>query len=190
MRVKIDKIREGGFRFEAPMPREALETVLADAATDFHAVGEVAVRVDLSDAGDRIVAQGHLETPLTGTCKRCLREVALTAPADFVLGLRQAGGARPHADDPDLEEDPGQGPPAGSFTLEEADEDTYTGDEIDLAPFVREQILLSLPDYVLCDPACKGLCSVCGADLNGGECGCERTVPDPRLAALKDLKLS
>ena len=51
-------------------------------------------------------------------------------------------------------------------------------------------MLLALPDYVLCDPACKGLCPVCGADLNDGECGCERTVPDPRLAALKDLKLS
>jgi uncharacterized protein len=33
------------------------------------------------------------------------------------------------------------------------------------------------------------LCSVCGADLNAGECGCDRAVIDPRLAALKDIKL-
>ena len=190
MRVKIDKIRDGGVELAEPMAQNALETVLAEAATDFRARGEVAVRVDLSEAGDRIVARGHLETPLTGTCKRCLREVALTTPADFVLGLRQGAPAVRHDDELDPDEDPGHGPPAGSFTLEEADEDTYTGDEIDLAPFVREQILLSLPDYVLCDPDCKGLCSVCGADLNDGECGCERAVPDPRLAALKDLKLS
>ncbi len=190
MRVKIDKIRAGGVEFAEPMPEKTLETVLAEAATDFHARGEVAVRVDLSDAGDRIVARGHLETPLQGTCKRCLRPVSLTAPADFVLGLRQGAGAAPRGQATDLGQDAGQGPPAGSFTLEEADEDTYTGDEIDLAPLVRERILLALPDYVLCDPACKGLCSVCGANLNDGECGCDRTVPDPRLAALKNLKLS
>lgn len=190
MRVKIDKIRAGGVRVDTPLPRGDLETVLLDAATDFHATGEVAVRVDLSDAGDRILARGHLETPLTGTCRRCLCEVDLTAPTDFVLGLRRADPARKAHDDADLDADPGHGPPAGSFTFEEADEDVYEGDEIDLDPLLREQILLSLPDYVLCDPACRGLCPVCGADLNAGDCGCERRVPDPRLAALKDVKIS
>ena len=37
-------------------------------------------------------------------------------------------------------------------------------------------------------PFCnKGLCPVCGADLNEGDCGCDRFVPDPRLAALQQL---
>ena len=39
----------------------------------------------------------------------------------------------------------------------------------------------------LCRPDCKGLCSVCGKDLNEGACGCDTFVPDPRLAAIRDI---
>ena len=52
-----------------------------------------------------------------------------------------------------------------------------------------EQILLALPAYPVCGEGCKGLCPVCGANLNERECGCDRKVPDPRWAGLKDIKL-
>jgi uncharacterized protein len=54
---------------------------------------------------------------------------------------------------------------------------------------VREQIVLALPGYPVCGEGCKGLCSVCGANLNERDCGCDRHVPDPRWAGLKNLKL-
>ena len=39
-----------------------------------------------------------------------------------------------------------------------------------------------------CDrPDCKGLCPVCGKDLNTGACGCDTFVPDPRMAAIMDV---
>jgi uncharacterized protein len=47
--------------------------------------------------------------------------------------------------------------------------------------------MLSLPIKRLCDEQCKGLCQVCGADLNEGECGCVVEEIDPRLATLRDL---
>ncbi|MBZ0264344.1 DUF177 domain-containing protein [bacterium] len=46
--------------------------------------------------------------------------------------------------------------------------------EFSIARNIAEEILLDLPIQILCKDECKGLCYRCGADLNEGECGCER----------------
>lgn len=48
-------------------------------------------------------------------------------------------------------------------------------------------IQLSLPQVMLCKQDCKGLCPICGADLNSTDCGCEPDDGDPRMAVLKSL---
>ena len=53
---------------------------------------------------------------------------------------------------------------------------------------MREQFYLALPMKPLCGDDCKGLCPVCGTNLNRGTCDCKRDWEDPRLAALKTLK--
>lgn len=62
-------------------------------------------------------------------------------------------------------------------------------DFVDLTPSMREDILLQLPQRVLCQPACKGLCPSCGKDLNGGACRCRVEQTDLRWHALDGLKL-
>jgi uncharacterized protein len=64
----------------------------------------------------------------------------------------------------------------------------YENDEIDLDQLMKEQFQLSLPMKPLCSDDCKGLCPVCGKNLNRDTCTCSRTWEDPRLAALKALK--
>jgi uncharacterized protein len=56
---------------------------------------------------------------------------------------------------------------------------------------LRELIILGVPMSPRCQEGCKGLCATCGGDLNEHDCG-HRAAPtgDPRLAALKDLKLT
>ena len=73
--------------------------------------------------------------------------------------------------------------------MQTVDEEPYSGKTIDLAPALREQILLAAPPSPLCDEACKGLCPTCGKDLNAGDCGCEKTAIDPRWATLKSIQL-
>lgn len=63
----------------------------------------------------------------------------------------------------------------------------FSGDIIDIGDLVRDIIILSQPTKYLCKSDCKGLCSVCGANLNKTECGCNRESIDPRLAALQAL---
>jgi len=58
---------------------------------------------------------------------------------------------------------------------------------IDLSPVLREYILLEIPISPLCRPDCKGLCPVCGNNLNESTCNHDDEAGDPRLASLKKL---
>lgn len=70
---------------------------------------------------------------------------------------------------------------------ENDDVNWFDGDEVELDEVFREIVILSQPLNNICSSDCRGLCLKCGADLNKGECGCDRTVLDPRLAALQKL---
>ena len=58
---------------------------------------------------------------------------------------------------------------------------------IDLQPLIREYALLEIPINPICRPGCKGLCSVCGEDLNQNDCGHKDIAEDSPFSALKDL---
>ncbi len=58
---------------------------------------------------------------------------------------------------------------------------------IDLQPLIREYALLEIPIKPVCKPGCKGLCSVCGEDLNKIDCGHKDIAEESPFSALKDL---
>jgi uncharacterized protein len=58
---------------------------------------------------------------------------------------------------------------------------------IDLEPLLREYMLLEVPINPLCRPDCKGLCPICGGNLNETTCDHSTSIVDPRLVALKSL---
>ena len=51
--------------------------------------------------------------------------------------------------------------------------------EVDLTDDVREELLLAVPSCFYCSPDCKGICPVCGANLNHASCDCDRTPSEP-----------
>ena len=59
--------------------------------------------------------------------------------------------------------------------------------QIDLEPLLREYLILDLPISPLCQLDCKGLCPVCGENLNFIACNHEEEPADPRLEVLKKL---
>ncbi len=74
--------------------------------------------------------------------------------------------------------------------LENAEDDRYVevrDDRLDLDSLLREDILLELPTKFLCREDCRGICPVCGKNLNEGPCGCVGQDVDPRLETLKNL---
>jgi uncharacterized protein len=58
--------------------------------------------------------------------------------------------------------------------------------QIDLEPLLREYALLEFPISPVCKPDCKGLCQICGENLNRNPCG-HKPESDSPFAVLKDF---
>ncbi len=59
--------------------------------------------------------------------------------------------------------------------------------KLDVDELVYCEVFLNLPTKFLCKEDCKGICTLCGKDLNQGDCGCNKKEIDPRLAKLSEL---
>ena len=74
---------------------------------------------------------------------------------------------------------------------EGADEDEdiilFDGYEIELDDIIADHFLMNISGRYLCSDDCKGLCPVCGQNLNHGECDCDNEYIDPRWQALADI---
>jgi uncharacterized protein len=191
--VNIEEIREKGLEVKRELPLEFLQSVLGGGSDlTFHAVGMGAFSGHFTKLTGRILLDGHIDVTLKSPCKRCLTDVTRANPIDFALTWVPAKPEVGRALQKEMDSEPkddGAEEANGSFDLTAADTETYQGKSIDLEPTLREQILLNMPMDVVCKESCKGLCIMCGQDLNAKDCGHKQKVPDPRWAALKDIKL-
>lgn len=130
-------------------------------------LGPIHVTGRVSPAGSgRFYFSGAIEGMVRLDCRRCLTDVDTAVREDLHLIFAEAGDEE--IEDPDVYEiDPKES-------------------ELDLRPAVREEWLLSVPAFVLCRDDCKGLCPVCGADLNEDPSHSHATT-DARWAALRDV---
>ena len=147
------------FRFQTTA--EALDAMPENATLE----GEIFVSGALMNTGQTLRVEGTVRVLRSFVCDRCLGQFSSPQEYSFAEDLaRQSDG--------------------------EAPEDGAVGaveDTVDVAPLVRDTILTAQPLQNLCRPDCRGLCSRCGADLNQGDCGCDRRRIDPRLADLQKL---
>ena len=76
------------------------------------------------------------------------------------------------------------------YTYPPDSEAEWTIDEdciLNIAPLLREMLLVEEPIKALCGPDCKGLCHVCGQDWNLDRCACVREGVEARFAVLRKL---
>jgi len=118
--------------------------------------------------------KGKLETSLEVACARCLEPVVLPVQRSFDLLYRPLGTDAGHEE--------------LSVTDAEAEIGYYQGDGLLLEDTLREQVLLSVPLKTVCREECKGLCPLCGKNLNESACTCADELEDPRWAALKEIR--
>jgi len=172
--LRVDEIQAAGLTFGFDQADAVFSTLIAT-ALDGVKVLRCEVTLDVHKAQQRITIEGGLEADLELNCARCTTTFTLDVrrPIQAVMLLDAA---------PDDEEDV-------ELAAEQLDESYLEGDVIDLHELVREQVLLALPEKPLCSRSCKGLCPICGADLNDEVCECTDTALDPRLAVLADLNL-
>jgi DUF177 domain-containing protein len=188
--IDVDEIDESGQDWQADLPREFIDGVLrGEPPTEYQAAGAAHVKAQLTKMGRSVLVQSRFRVPLEGQCKRCLKKVRLDEPIDLTLTFVPRDAGPVAAGRRGAGHDKGEKEAAASFDVETVDEEPYSGKTINLAPALREQILLAVPPAPVCDDACKGLCPTCGKDLNAGDCGCEKTAIDPRWARLKSIQL-
>jgi len=106
--------------------------------------GEVDLLLTVTRVGDSVTLAAEFTADVRGPCQRCLED------ADLALEVRGVDYVR-HGD---------------SEGGDEEDEGYVTSSIVDLERWVRDLIGEALPPKVLCRDECRGLCSVCGADLN------------------------
>lgn len=115
----------------------------------------------------RLLIQGDVDLCLSIPCGRCLKEV----PTDIHFTIdKEIRLADSEVRDEEME-----------------DTDYLTGFQLDVDKLIYGEILVHWPMRVLCNENCKGICRVCGKNLNEGDCGCQRTELDPRMAAIQDV---
>ncbi len=113
--------------------------------------------------GGRFYFSGHIEGSAATSCRRCLEDVEVQVSEDLHLLLAEAG--TDEADEPDV------------YVIDVREHN------LDLRPAVREEWLLTVPPFALCQESCQGLCPVCGVNKNLASCNCTAAV-DPRWSAL------
>lgn len=155
-------IHLNGTKDDVPFDFKVSSDVFDISADEVKYFGDVKIRGKLSYMGGGYLAVGDIEISKKFLCDRCLKEVETSEKIPF-------------------EE---------KFTSYETEDSAlYTGDEIDLTEVARDVILSNEPISHLCKGDCKGLCKICGKDLNEGECGCDRHIVDPRFSVLENLKI-
>ncbi len=114
--------------------------------------GDVSFKGNVSNVGGAFAVNGTMTAEYSGECDRCLARYSKRVRLPLVRVFSEGTGELSGIDGDDVEK--------------------MEGTVIDLAPHLREEIILSMPIRLLCKDDCKGICPDCGKDLNTGECIC------------------
>lgn len=137
--------------------------------TDYKVLSSDLFRLKVTNKGrGKLMIEGQVTLSVGIPCARCLRSVSYPFSLDIVRSV-----------DTTLSEEE-----------REASEDEYNfirKEQLDVNRLMINELVVQWPIRVLCREDCKGICNRCGADLNLGECGCDRSSADPRMAAIQDI---
>lgn len=125
------------------------------------------VSLKLSNIGqEKALVEGSCIIKLQMQCDRCLKELEHTFEIAFSHDVI----------------------PSMESSEDDSDETEFMeGYNLDIETLIDNEILLNWPMKILCKDDCKGICKVCGKNLNEGSCGCDDFVPDPRMASIMDI---
>ena len=170
MKLDVSHVPETGLGVNVEL--DAGEVDISDATADL--TGDLQLNGRVLEVGEEMLLEGTLRGTLSLSCGRCLN--SFLQPFEIAVSARYVNAAEnEHEDQAD----------AGPRDVTRV---PFVGDQIDLSSGIREDLLLNIPLKPLCRKNCRGLCPQCGADLNEGECTCEKKTADPRLAELRDIR--
>lgn len=128
---------------------------------EFHIKRPVEYALTVKKFDHLLTVTGPVVFEASFMCGRCLEEFQQSITLDMDIRLV------PEAEIPQ----------ASEVELKDEDMDVYyyESDEIDLDPFIYEEVLLNIPFRPLCKDDCQGLCGICGKNKNLETCNCSET---------------
>ncbi|HXT67773.1 MAG TPA: DUF177 domain-containing protein [Nitrospiraceae bacterium] len=186
LRPLLADITADGLSLVGEATAEELDLTEDDAVV----VGPLAVSLELTNVEGLVAVTGVLEGMIVRECVRCLKEyedpLAFSVRAAFIPEPKSAPRHPKRVDlrkahtkivEVEQEEEPD-------------DQYQYQGNQLELAPMLREHVILSAPMQPLCSDDCLGLCARCGKNLNEGPCQCaeERPIPTVRVVQVTNRK--
>ncbi|MBI4529488.1 MAG: DUF177 domain-containing protein [Deltaproteobacteria bacterium] len=175
MKITVEQITESPKDVVYNENIDELNRIYSEAKIqDFHFPAVIEVNLIYYRSGEDLFFTGRFRGTVEGCCSRCLKlySFPIEKNFDFVLTPQP------------------QSEKKRELNTEEMGLSFYAGKEIELYPFIREQVLLSLPIRPLCDENCRGLCSGCGANLNDEVCLCFDPKADARMGIFRALKIN
>jgi uncharacterized protein len=174
--LKLDEIPEEGLDLKWKEEKASLLAYLRGLSRiDFDFETPLQAEVKIQKAGQSVLMTGKVEVTLRFQCVRCLKDFSYPLSTTFELTLHPLKEA-PSEEETEL----------GS---EEMESSFFEGGEIHLSEIACEQIFLEIPYQPVCQEGCKGLCPICGKDLNLSSCECVKEELTSGFSALKKLKL-
>ncbi|OGC91347.1 MAG: hypothetical protein A2W25_09195 [candidate division Zixibacteria bacterium RBG_16_53_22] len=166
MKLDLRLIKPEGNEFNFSELAQDLEL----AAEGFEFPEPIEVILSAAKSGDEIIVQGRISSTIEMECARCLDifEMELNPRVQFVIQLLDSN--QPEFSDAD------------DFVIL-----PKTTGEFEISDRIRESIILELPLKPLCYEGCRGLCPMCGVNLNETECDCTPDKTDERWDSLKQL---
>jgi uncharacterized protein len=170
IRIELDSIPEGSSHLDLLEEASDLEIAGDSGITSFESPLRLALHAMRS--ASEIVLRGTAGVDVVFECARCLEryKTRLEAGLNILCLFGEAAG----------EEVDG----CREGVIEIPSNTRF----IDISGEVRSELMVHLPVKPLCDKACKGLCPMCGANLNQTTCSCRSRGHDSRWDALKKLK--
>ncbi|NIM19507.1 MAG: hypothetical protein GTO51_03900 [Candidatus Latescibacteria bacterium] len=133
---------------------------------------ECLVDVTARKSGETFYFQTKLHGTLSTQCHKCLQPTDFGIDTAFEVVVQRGGTAKAGTDRA-VEED---------FVYLPIGEQEFSLDQ-----HIYENLVVNIPMQIICREDCKGLCPICGANMNKDPCTCERSG-DSRWDALKSLK--
>ncbi|MFW5730174.1 MAG: YceD family protein [Desulfonatronovibrionaceae bacterium] len=128
-------------------------------------------RISILPQKQGLVVHGSLQGGLVSRCFRCLEPARVQLKQEFDL----------------FEEFPAPAPDTEKSFFLKFENNQWL---VNIFQILREQIILAVPDKILCFAECLGICPECGANRNTSPCSCSQKSNDPRLAVLRQMKIN
>jgi uncharacterized protein len=149
LNINVASLTKDGSKIDLDIRKEELS--INEITEDVH------VYALIHKSGNSYNVKGSLEYTLTLKCSRCLRNIEHHEKRNFNLEFKKNVNYTIDCK-------------SSRETDETESEYIVENDCINLGPFLRDEIILSIPMKPLCSEECMGLCPICGINLNNKTC--------------------